>query len=216
MKQAIKNQLRKAGFKGAIHFRKAAEFGKPDSFGPAIHRRWIDASYDLDDVMSSVDRDGFDTVVIYLEPTSFYIHKSNLENPKHIWHKSEINGLRKGLGYCGSWSDVAKQDLIEDLQRNTYAFKIAKEQSDFGIEWLRRTQFKLNGGIRAGAFIGEREANIIKKFKRFEFVGLRFIYVSPYQTDTAPIYRTYAKDGSYFDYSCSPMGGFGASYEVVG
>lgn len=216
MKQSIKSQLRKAGYVGAIHFRKANEFGTPDNFGPAIHRRWIDSQYDCDAIIELVDRDNFETVVIYLEPVSFYTHRANLDNPKHVWCKSEINGLRKGLGYCGSWSDAAKQELIEELQRNTYSFKISKDQSDFGIEWLKRTQFKLNGEIRAGAFIGEREAKVIQKFKRFEFVGLRFIYVSPYQTDSAPIYRTIARDGSSFDYSCSPMGGFGACYEVVG
>lgn len=215
MKTNIKKMLRKAGFTGAIHFRKAEAFGTPDDFGPAIHRRWLDPAYETEEIMHSVERDGFNTVVLYLEPASYYRHRSNLENPKHVWLLSEINGLRKRLGYCSNWSQTAKEELREELQRNDYSFKISKEQSQFGIEWLRRTQFKLNGELRAGAFIGEREAKIIKSFKRFEFIGLRFIYVSPYQTETAPIYRTFAKNGDYFDYSCSPMGGFGATYEVI-
>lgn len=215
MKVQIKRMLKDAGFNGRVYFRKASEFGTPDDFGPAIHRRWIDPQYETDEIMHSVERDGFEAVVIYLEPKSYYRHKANLENPKHIWDKQQINGLRKGLGYCGNWSQPAKEELTETLQRTEYHFNISKEQTQFGIEWLRRTQFRLDGKIRAGAFIGVREAKIIQNFKRFEFVGLRFIRVSPCQTDTAPIYRTIARNGEYFDYSCSPMGGFGAAYEVV-
>lgn len=165
MKQLIKRMLKDAGYTGRINFRRSDQFGTPDDFGPAIHRRWIDPTYETEEIMYSVDRDGFSAVVIYIEPASYYRHRANLENPKHVWDKQQINGLRKGLGYCGSWSKPAKEYLHEELQRNNYAFKISKEQSKFGIEWLKRTQFKLNG--------------------------------------------------ESFDYSCSPMGGFGAAYEVV-
>jgi len=215
MKQAIKKMLTSAGFNGRIVFRKSKEFGTADSYGPAIHRRWIDAEYEAREILDSVERDGFETVVIYLEPNSYYTYLAKLNNPKAVWTKGEINGLRKGLGYCGPWSDVAKEELSQTIKTTEFNFKITKDQSKFGVDWLKRTQFRLDGRLRASAFIGEREASIIKNFKEFRFIGLRFIYVSPYQTDTAPVYRTISKSGDYFDYSCAPMGGFGAAYEVV-
>lgn len=216
----VKQLLRASGFTGSIHFRKHTEFGTPDSFGSAIHRRWI-GSGNCDEINYRQDRDGFEAVVIYLEPKSYYETVARLHNPKHVWLEGQINGLRRNLGYCTNWSQAAAEQLRDDIRRMNFpAFKISKEQTKFGLEWLKRTQFKLNGELRANAFITENEANIIKNFARFEFVGLRFDAVNPYTNApqaVLPIYRTIARNKKSFTYVVNPMGwGRMPKYEVVG
>lgn len=219
-KTLVKKAMKEAGFEGRLYFRKSKEFGTPDNYGPAIHRRLIDLNYDLSDVMHSVERDGFETVVFYVEPKSYYFYRHLFSLKKHVWTKSEINGLRKGLGFCSPWSKVAKEEFAQDIMRMDFAYSITKEQTAFGIEWLKNTQFNRHGRLRAAktTFIGEREAAIIRTFKRFEFTGLRFQdynqYSQSYQ-NISPIYRVISKSGESFEYSCTPMGRYGACYEVV-
>lgn len=215
----VKKLLRDKGFEGKVIGRKAHEFGTHDGSGPAIHRRILDdIEYDVDEIMYSVERDGFETVVCYLEPKSYYYYINILNDQKHTWTEGEINGLRKQLGYCSNWSKVAREELVEDISRNgMYDCKITREQTKFGLDWLKRKQFRLDGRIRAGAFIGEREAKIIRSFKKFEFVGLDFMSINPYTgapQAVAPLYRCVAKNGESFTYRVSPML-FGSQYEVV-
>lgn len=218
-KTIVKAKLKEFGFTGRIVFRKHNEFGQPDDCGPAIHRRLLSLESDCSEVVNCADRDGFDTVVLYMEPKSYYLALENLTDAKHVWTEGEINGLRRNLGYCTNWSKVAAEDVREEILRNGMPeFRITKEQTKFGLSWLKRTQWKLNGELRAGAFIGVREARIIKNFARFEFVGLEFVSVNPYTgfpQCIAPLYKTIAKNGESFTYRVSPMGGFGACYEVV-
>lgn len=214
----IKKMLKAAGFNGRVVFRKHGEFGTPDSNGPAIHYRWIQCN--VHEIADHAHCDNFKTVVIYMEPASYYRYRELISNPKHVWTEGEINGLRKCLGYCTNWSSVARSEFTEDIQRMTFpAFKITPEQTRFGLEWLKRTQFKKNGELRASAFIGSREASILRRFKRFEFVGLDFMPPNPYTgipEAVAPLYRAVARNGDSFTYRVCPMHtGFGANYEVI-
>lgn len=216
----VKHELKQRGFTGKVHFRKTDEFGQPDTFGPAIHRRLIDINYDLDNAAEDAERDNLETVVIYLEPKSFYYYRRLFTLKRHAWSLGEINGLRKGLGYCSPWSRVAKQEFTQDLMRIEFSFPITKEQTKFGINWLKTTQFNQHGNLRAAktTFIGDREAAIIRTFKRFEFVALRFLdysdYTGVYQT-ILPVYRVISKSSDSFEYSCNPMGRYEKQYQVM-
>lgn len=208
MKNEIKKQLRKAGFKGSVYFRKQTEFGTPDTFGPAIHRRWIDPQHEIEEILYDADRDGFDTVVIYLEPASYYRYRQLLTKKSHIWTKSEIDGLRKQMGYCSGCSQPARDELIRDC--GTFDFKITREQTAFGLQWLRETQFKKSGELRAGAFIGRHEAKIIKTFKEFRFVGIHFENFNQWSQcwqTISPVYAVISKDGSSFEYAAHAFNG---------
>lgn len=66
-----KKALKAAGFKGSIYFRSPKEFGTPVDVGPAIHHLINVLEDDIDkeisDIMYTVDRDRFETVVLYLD-----------------------------------------------------------------------------------------------------------------------------------------------------
>jgi hypothetical protein len=82
----------------------------------------------------------------------------------------------------------------------TQDFTLTKEQQDKGIEWLMRTQFLLKGGLRKNAFVGSREAEILKNYSHFTFSGLRGVGTGFYAF-YVPVYRCHAKDASSFEYS---------------
>lgn len=82
----------------------------------------------------------------------------------------------------------------------TQDFTLTLEQQNKGIEWLLRTQFLLKGGLRKNAFVGSREADILRNYSSFTFSGLRNIGNGAYAF-YVPIYTCHAKDGSSFEYS---------------
>lgn len=211
-KTDIKRALRDAGFKGQVHFRDHAEFGCACDVGPAIHRRLLDIDYDIECVVDQALRDGFETVVLYFEPKSYYHYRAILNDKAHVWSEGEINGLRKGLGYCSNWSKCAREELIDDIRRMDIEARVTDEQSQKGLDWLYKTQFTKRGEIRfrKHAFIGERELEVLKDFEKFTFQGLRFQdfnpYTSTYQT-ISPVYGVHGKSGGYFEYSANAFRG---------
>lgn len=214
MRNLVKQKLKKLGFKGKITFKRHNKFNSNLGYGPAIHMRLVDLDYDLNEVMHSHNRDGFNEVVFYLENKSHYEMRERLENKKHVWSEGEINSLRKNLGYCSNWSEYARETLIDDYFRrgDMHCFNITKEQSKKGIDWLKSSQLKKNGQLRAAksTFLTENEAEIIKNFKKFQFIGLEFSSYNPYSKShqlIRPIYRTIAKNGDYFDYASSAFNG---------
>jgi hypothetical protein len=132
--------------------------------------------------------------------------------------KNEIKAL------CWAFNGVRKVNLT-DLERHQLRQlvdakaerPITKEQAEFGIKWLKTKAFKLNGEARRNCVLGQIEQSIVKNFSHFKFVGL-------YDANSAhgysnyhafvPIWRTYAKDGRYFDYVVRP-GMFG-EFEIIG
>ncbi len=100
---------------------------------------------------------------------------------------------------------------------------ITREHAAKGIEWLRRLTFKANGEVRQSKSMpfDKREVGIIRNFKRFTWVGVfntqehfgNFNGCKSY----VPVWRTYAKDGSYFDYVAIGGGpGGGVDIHIVG
>ena len=204
MKRVIKDMIKKMKIPVKVFFKKHDEFGKHGNIPACLHMRLIDLEYDLENLSNDVERDEWENVVFYLEPKSYYDTRDRLENKKHVWTKGEIDGLRKQLGMCSNWSDSAKDEIKIDYfkDNHNYNFAITKWQSEMGLEYLKSITFKKNGEMRQSksCFLGDFEANILKKFKEFRFIGLHFYHVSNYQENSAPIYRCIDKKGHYFDY----------------
>lgn len=127
----IKQMLRDAGFEGRIHFRSHREFGKPDNFGPAIHRRWIDPNYEVQEIMHSVERDLFDTVVLYLEPAMSKLIESRTKG-----YDVFKNG--RFLGFVAGQNKKIRKETVRQLVTHTHMG-----------EWIRT-----NDGIEYGTTTG--------------------------------------------------------------
>jgi hypothetical protein len=128
------------------------------------------------------------------------------------WAKQEINGLRKAIGYS-RWSEGEDRDnrlrLLEKMSEaltENKSWPITAEQTEQGIEYLRRLLLKTNGERtrnKVAQKFTDEQVDIVRKFKRFTFVGLHEVY-SDYDgrlQDTLPIYRVHSRDGKHFDYA---------------
>lgn len=137
--------------------------------------------------------------------------------------KSEIGALTKliqSMRFSKNASQKEKiQELIDnnleyvkelyDINADVYHFakpaKITPEQTELGKQWLRNYFFKLDGTIRKGQAtenISESVLNISKKVMCFEFIGLVFCRNTFQEVcQVLPVYRTYNKQGEYFDYA---------------
>lgn len=137
----------------------------------------------------------------YKLPASYYRHLKNAQNKRHIWTEGEIKAVRK----CIHWLKYEDDALTLIMNVNEGGFRITKEQSDFGIEFLRSKLWNKSGKPRSTEFsrcFGIREKAIILNFKKFTFEGVRYKQNSySGQFSTTPIYRVHAKNGAYFDYT---------------
>lgn len=144
-------------------------------------------------------------------------YSAKLQRKHAQWTKSEIGGLTKMLNSIRFDSGRRPEEITEalyDLQglcasdygSAQFSHRITEEQSAFGIEWLRRAMITKRGQPSAmlkRAADGREETimHVIQTFKEFRFIGV-LIHRSPYGMEFhTPIYRTIARDGSYFDYS---------------
>lgn len=96
-------------------------------------------------------------------------------------------------------------DINADLYHFFKPAKITTEQTELGRNWLRNYFFKLDGSKRRGKAtenISDNVLNISKSVTRFEFIGLVFCR-NTFQDicSVLPVYRTYNKQGEYFDYA---------------
>lgn len=137
-------------------------------------------------------------------------HLNNLNNKKKVWLKSEIQAVIKLLNSTNYESGETK-NFLESVEfffgHDKLERKITNEQSDFGIEYLNRRYFKLNGKPRSSSPFSEAENSMIKDFSRFKWVGLHANYNSMGSSRWfTPIYRLYSKSGAYFDYTAMHWG----------
>lgn len=142
-------------------------------------------------------------------------HLANYKKVSRVWKKSEIGAVIKLLNsknFHGVSGDMAVVGAIENLESyfeygHAEERKITREQSKYGIDYLRSRYFKKTGEPRKGCPFGTREIAILKSFSKFRWVGLR-----PHQNAYGsyrwhtPVYRVYSKDGSYFDYTAVHWG----------
>ena len=205
MKRLIKKLLKDKGYKGRITWNNHNEF-IPDSNGyyRGLHHRILDIDYDIDNIIYEIERDGYNELFLYLEPKSYYDYQTKLNDKTHIWTEGEINQLRKSLGICSIWSKAAIEELLYAI-RDGFEFRITPEQTEKGLNWLLKSQFRMNGKLREsqGTFIDERAADIVRNFSHFLFIGIQMQSNNPYNSvySAAPIYRCFDKDGHYFDYN---------------
>jgi hypothetical protein len=143
------------------------------------------------------------------KPSKTFLKYQKLIKSKR-WTENEIKG------FCWALNGVKKVDLTDEQRaellqsfRSVGSYRISREQTKFGINWLRETCFKKNGEERDSKksnCFGYREKKIIKNFSRFELVDLynnRDAYNSYYSSykSYSAVYRVISKDGSYFDYT---------------
>jgi len=130
------------------------------------------------------------------------------------WTKSDILAFAKMLNSM-RYSDQERRsdiqelhdELVKALDNMPGGYKITEEQSQFGIDWLKKLVFTKRGEISKAKKVenfGEHEAAIIKNFLKFEFMGF---YEASFNAlgdaHWVPVYRTIGKDGHYFDYFCA-------------
>jgi hypothetical protein len=135
---------------------------------------------------------------------------------QRVWQKSEINAVIKALqriNFSDSLNSNEFQfkhaDLLaachyqEGNESGPFEHSITKEQSDYGLEYLKRRYFKLNGTARRQCpFNLRQQAIIMHAFKEFKFVGFyEHRNDSGMYVGYTPVYRVHANNGEYFDYS---------------
>lgn len=127
---------------------------------------------------------------------------------RSVWKRSEINALVKCLQSrnFSSKTNIFLQEYYAGLERISAYERlskvqqlITKEQSNFGIEYLRRRYFKVNGQPRKNSPFAEYK-HIIDNFKEFMFVGLYKHENNGSYKAYSPVYRIIAKDKSWVDY----------------
>lgn len=216
MKKKIRRLCINLGFTGRVVFRPTKEFGKPIPIA-SFHQVVADLYYDVGNACEVAERDLFDTIVFYIAPQSYYKYFDKLQS-NETWTKGEINGLRKAVGPCSKLPNTC----IDELQSLSYGhskeFKITKEQTKFGLDYLKDTVFTSKGTTRNAKrnFLKEEPnaVNILKNFAKFRFIGLASVSQPLYWQNkvgeyTLPIYRTYDKNGNYFDYTAGMWGNCG-------
>lgn len=141
-----------------------------------------------------------------------------IENKKSPWTKLEINSFKKLIGSMHWMEDAEYKNEILNLWGKftdlgyELEYDITKEQSEFGINWLKKQLFKSNGEPRNNKKIDElncdRVRNIVKSFKKFTFVGYHMSYRYGSRAEPlSPVYRVYSKNGEYFDYTIAGQWG---------
>jgi hypothetical protein len=126
--------------------------------------------------------------------------------------ENEIKALcwaLNGIKAC-NLDDTDRAELCELLESREER-RITREHSDKGIAWLRKLCFKLNGEPRKTQPLGVAALDIVRNFSHFTWAGL--YNIGNYRPHYVPIWRTYARDGSYFDYYVA-SGGPGGGVEV--
>jgi hypothetical protein len=122
----------------------------------------------------------------------------------------ELRMLRKNIRWSFSRNrkevNVLTQEerwaLLELFEERS--LDLTKEQQKKGIEWLRNTHFRKDGSQRRSSKLSSQHLYVIRNFSHFTFEGFASQHRSNGQLETQCVYRTYAKNGIYFDYVVDP------------
>lgn len=126
---------------------------------------------------------------------------------KGLMTKSEINGMRKALGYCSKLTEDDKQAILNML--NGKKIKISQAHSEQGINYLKKVAFNSKGEPRRTKDFpfSSHDLQILKNFKEFRLVGLDPIENAYTLWGYNSIWRVHSKTtGEYFDYTCGHWG----------
>lgn len=146
---------------------------------------------------------------MYKELTKANEKKQLARISQQLWTKSDIGAFAKLLNSCRRSSKERQTQIMElwnklETRANNKTYSITLEQSQFGIEYLNKLCFTSKGKNRNSKQVQdfmESDFDIVRNFHHFEFVGFHELS-NMYSSHYAPIYRTVAKDGTYFDYVC--------------
>ena len=137
-------------------------------------------------------------------------HVSELS--KSVITKNEINAISKFINSL-RFSEPAQSDkslgeyFLNIISEKKSGYKLEKNQTDFGIKWLKGRYFKLDGTPRKqaehdfGTYDQDRYFDIIKNFKEFRFIGYRAEWQCGCNTYLTPVYKVISKNGDSFTYS---------------
>lgn len=125
---------------------------------------------------------------------------ARVRDTKTPWTENEIIYFRKAIARGDMDYRVALRLEFGDYSGDT-GYKITKEQSEKGRNYLLTNSLKKDGTKRKGCKLGERELDILRNLKEHRLVGLfeNSGLHNPY-TYTLPIYRAIARNGEYFEY----------------
>ena len=136
---------------------------------------------------------------------------------KKVITKQEINAISKYINSM-RFRDPSREskDLAELFLTiiNNRSYKLTKDQTEFGINWLKNRYYRKDGGHRKQMqhdfqfYEIEDVDYILKNFKEFRFIGYAGIYhrYSGCNSNLVPIYQVIGKDGRSFNYSPVHMG----------
>lgn len=144
-----------------------------------------------------------------VKPSKTYLrHKARIEGKSPLT-KTEIQS------FCWVLNGSKKTAVTAD-ERYTLLFMvdsdfsrpITAEQTALGIDWLKRTAFRLNGDARTSSPFTFEQHAIIRDFARFAWVGVYNSADDRYPHYT-PVWRVFDSKGNHFDYHVS--GGYGGT-----
>lgn len=122
------------------------------------------------------------------------------------WAKADIQRLTKFLNGVRFTKDDDRRAFSLEFQAKFDELwnkprLLTEEHSTQGINYLRDYCWTTKGVVRKSCrAFNEDEREIVKNFKSFAFIGWHIETNDFGDTFFHIVYRTYAKDGSYFDY----------------
>jgi len=118
-----------------------------------------------------------------------------------VWDDAKQRSFRMRLNGSSKILQRVKQALMDALisKMPINGYSIDQKLDKKGFEYLWRMNFKKNGSPRKNAW-GYFEQRVLKQFSHFTFVGLHNLSSNSY-TQYVPVYRCYATDGSWFEYT---------------
>jgi hypothetical protein len=126
------------------------------------------------------------------------MQKSTLSEREILNLKHRLNKAVRANEIGGSWNKLGTPDPQQEIILNGLReeYDITTEQTEKGLNWLRRKLLKNNGEARNGALdiVSEDEIEILRNYKEFKFVG--FEKVDGKRTPSG--YTTYRSGGNYF------------------
>jgi hypothetical protein len=144
-------------------------------------------------------------------------HLENLSKARIA--KQDINAISKFLGslrYGNTTNSdkTAAQFMLDLIEEKDGGYRLTKEQTEFGIQWLRDRYIKKDGRMRKAlekdfmSYEHDIVMDIIRNFKEFRFIGYYAEWNSFFKEycHFVPVYRVHGKNGDSFDYSPVYMG----------
>ena len=130
-------------------------------------------------------------------------------DPGSTWTEQNIIGFRKKIN---SGNNMLLIELFHGLTNDDdelTEWSITAEQSQKGIDYLRKTLFKANGELRNTELVRETESELIeavRDFKSFSFVDVTDLTQQSGWEHYTAVYRIHTHSGLKVDYTYTANG----------